>query len=90
MNETLKAALGVRVKAYQAAINRMREAIENDPEAWDATQELRESVELVRCLIRLVDGRTVRELHQAFGAPGDFGYESVVGAALDATYRGAP
>jgi hypothetical protein len=89
VSETLKAALGVRVKAYQAAINRMREAIENDQEAWDATQELREAVELVRCLSRLVDGRTVCELHQAFGAPGDFGYESVIGAALDATYRGA-
>jgi hypothetical protein len=87
MNEKLKAAIVTRANTYRAAIDKLRDAVEHDQEAWAAANELREAVELVRCLGRLVEGRTVQELHKAFGAPGDFGYESAIGSVLDATYR---
>jgi hypothetical protein len=45
-------------------------------------------VELVRCLRRLLAGRSVDEVHRAFGAPGDFGYETAIGDALSRVYRG--
>lgn len=84
----LQKAIMLRESDYSAAIDRLRSIIENDPEAWDATADLREAVELVRCLRRLLDGRDVLEIHRAFGAPGDFGYETPIGEALAKTYRG--
>lgn len=84
----LEAALLKRIDSYKAAIERLRAVVENDPEAWDATSDLREAVELVRCLRRLLEDRSVAEIHRAFGAPGDFGYETPIGAALDKVYRG--
>jgi hypothetical protein len=87
---TLTAALMSRAAAYRSAIERIRESVGcDDNDALAATRDLREAVELVRCLARLVDGRDVRELHAAFGAPGDFGYESEIGAALWAAYSSA-
>lgn len=95
MNETskpspLQSVLIQRATAYSQAIDRLREnGLNEEPDAVsDAIQDLREAVELTRCLRRLLDGRTVREIHAAFGAPGDFGYETALGAALDRTYRG--
>lgn len=49
---------------------------------------LREAEELVRCLRRLVGFCTPDDIHKAFGAPGDFGYETPIGAALAKVYRG--
>ena len=51
-------------------------------------QLLREAVEMTGCMRRLLAGRTIDEIHRAFGAPGDFGYETPIGAALAAAYRG--
>jgi hypothetical protein len=45
--------------------------------------KLNNASELVRILARLVEGRSI---HQAFGAPGDFGYDTPIGAALSAYY----
>lgn len=42
-------------------------------------RELNQSAELVRVLARIIEGKSVRE---AFGAPGDFGYETPIGSAL--------
>ena len=53
-----------------------------------ATDELRRTVRLLGCLRRLVVGRTPQELHEAFGAPGDWGYEIPLGDALYKLYRG--
>jgi hypothetical protein len=44
---------------------------------------LRESAELIRVLARIVFGKTI---HQAFGAPGDWGYQTEIGQALYALY----
>lgn len=88
----LEAALVARTTHYQAAIDRLRDLapahIEND--VYECTSALREAVELVRCLRRLVGGLTVTEIHRAFGAPGDFGYETPIGDALSRLYRGGP
>lgn len=93
MSAPLETALLQRAGDYAAAIDRLRD-LADDSEVGDAilkrTYALREAVELVRCLRRLVRGRSIEELHAAFGAPGDFGYESAIGDALARTYRGEP
>lgn len=87
-NEVLRAALEKRVRVYDAAIERLRSAVELDADLFRASGALREAIELVRVLRRLVLGRSAFELHEAFGAPGDFGYETPIGAALNTVYRG--
>ena len=42
------------------------------------------AAELLRVLARIIEGKP---LHVAFGAPGDFGYETPIGAALYRYYR---
>lgn len=51
---------------------------------------LLEAVELVACLRRILPTLTRDELHRAFGAPGDFGYDTPVGDALHRIYHAAP
>jgi hypothetical protein len=48
------------------------------------TQELKEASELIRVLGRLLAGKSV---HEAFGAPGDWGYDTPIGDALLDVYR---
>lgn len=48
------------------------------------TQELKDAAELIRVLARLLGGKSV---HEAFGAPGDWGYEHPVGRAILEVYR---
>lgn len=69
----------------RAAIERLRqEDLLSDAEYW----ALQKVVALAGCLRRLLPERTVADLHSAFGAPGDFGYDTAVGVALDRLYRG--
>lgn len=84
--KALQDVLYSRSREYVSAIDRLMDHVENDPEAYDAARSLREAVELVGCLRRLVEGRTLQEVHRAFGAPGDFGYETPIGAALAKLY----
>jgi len=56
-------------------------------EVESLTRELRDAVEFARCLRRVVPSLTVSQIHRAFGAPGDFGYETPIGAALADIYR---
>lgn len=44
---------------------------------------LRDAADLLRVLAHVVDGRP---LAKAFGSPGDWGYDTEVGAALAAAY----
>lgn len=85
-------ALEQRHRAYLAAIDRLRDLAspEAENETCDLTATLREAVTLVGCLRRLTQGRTATEIHQAFGAPGDFGYDTPLGDALSSLYRGEP
>lgn len=48
------------------------------------TQDLRNAAELIRVLARLLAGKSV---HEAFGAPGDWGYDTPIGDALLEVYR---
>jgi len=41
--------------------------------------------ELLNCLARILEGK---EIHKAFGAPGDWGYGTPIGDALMAAYSG--
>lgn len=85
-------AIAKRERLYRDGIDRLRElapaAAEN--EVHEITSLLREAIELAGCCRRLTHGRTAREIHDAFGAPGDFGYENEIGAALARIYRGDP
>ena len=85
----LQAAIETRAREYDTAIDRLRglASDETESEVFDLTILLREAVALARCLRRLTQGRTTEELHKAFGAPGDFGYGTPIGSALDRVYR---
>lgn len=87
-NARLTAALVTREGELSRAIERLREMAsdEDEEEIYEITRGLREAVELVRCLRRMTQHRTAQEIHQAFGAPGDFGYETPIGEALANIY----
>lgn len=42
--------------------------------------------ELIRCLARAVEEMDAGTVHRAFGAPGDFGYQTPIGDALARVY----
>lgn len=44
-----------------------------------------DAAELMRVLARVLEGK---EIHRAFGAPGDWGYGTPIGDALAKAYRG--
>lgn len=79
-------ALRQREKDYTAALDLLRETADDGDFA--DVRVLREAIELVRCLRRLVPHCNVGVIHRAFGAPGDFGYDTPVGDALSRIYRG--
>lgn len=87
-NKILVQAIAERERQYRDAIDRVRMNIENDPEAWDATTLLREAIGIIGCLRRLLPDVSVDAVYRAFGAPGDFGYETTIGDALYRLYRG--
>ena len=86
----LVAAIRSREADYAGSLDHLIEHVESDVDATGHAQQLREAVELVRCLRRLVPHCTVEQIHKAFGAPGDFGYETAIGDALARFYRGKP
>lgn len=91
-HKQLSDALVKREREYATAIDRLVELAsrEAENEVYDITVLLREALEMTRCLRRLVPSVSLRELHRAFGAPGDFGYETPIGDALYRLYRGEP
>src|SRR5690606_16403313 len=88
----LQEAIMRRESDYLSAIDRLREIAsdEDENQVYSLTSALREAITLVGCLRRLVADRSVSEIHRAFGAPGDFGYETLIGDALYRTYQGEP
>jgi hypothetical protein len=84
----LKKAIMKRERVYSDAVTSLRDMTSESEDATQHIQALREAVALVCCLRRLVDGKTPNEIHQAFGAPGDFGYDTPIGDALARLYRG--
>ena len=61
-----------------------RTANEDDP-----SRLIYASVQFALCLAHLIDngGIDVGKIHSAFGSPGDWGYTSKIGAALEMIYR---
>lgn len=86
-NIQLVEALRLRESAYSDAFDRARSGDDMD---GDSVRALREAIELTRCLRRLVPDCNVGAIHRAFGAPGDFGYDTPIGDALIRIYRGEP
>ena len=84
----LERALNERENACYAAIDKLRDIAPSDieTEVHELTSTLRDAVYLVSCLRRLTRGRSPREIHDAFGAPGDFGYQTPLGDALFRLY----
>lgn len=80
--------LSEQARAYSDALERLRDLASPDAEeeVYRLTRELRTAVTLVGCLSRLVEGVSTREILEAFGAPGDFGYETPIGDALARAY----
>ena len=72
--ETGQLAAALRNKA--AALRNV-----NVAEEWEY-QVLRDAADLLRVLAHVVDGKP---LAKAFGSPGDWGYESEIGAAIVAS-----
>ncbi|WP_411887389.1 hypothetical protein [Hydrocarboniphaga effusa] len=61
----------------------VREAAEENETLADADGAMLGAYELLLSLARLLDGKS---LHGAFGAPGDWGYDSDIGRALYGIY----
>lgn len=82
-------ALTERERLYRDGIARLRElsSDEAENEVYDITFLLREAVDLVGVLRRLMPSASDKGMHDAFGAPGDWGYGAPIGAALDTFYR---
>lgn len=88
MNATddLVQAIREREHAYAAALDRLVENAATDPEVMAAKVTLQEALHLVRCLRRLLRGRTPLEVFDALLLPGNFGKESAIRAALTRLY----
>lgn len=86
--DILAVALSQRQRDYRDALDRIVAEVGDNQEAYASARLLREAIELVGCLRRLLPACDVTQLHAAFGAPGDFGYETPVGDALSRLYHG--
>lgn len=85
----------LRDKAYEAVESKLAadgdgdDADESKPDKiGKASGRVRASICLVGVLRKLCKGRSLQELYAAFGAPGDWGYETELGNALARFYRG--
>jgi hypothetical protein len=87
MTKILIDAINARVADYTRGLDAALDSIENDPEAYDKVHTLREAIELVRCLRRIIQDLPINAIYKAFGAPGDFGYDTPIGDALSRLYR---
>lgn len=59
-----------------------------EDEVYRLTRKVDLCVRLVGVLRRLCGDYTTDGIYKAFGAPGDFGYETLIGDALYRVYRG--
>lgn len=71
------------LRAYQ---QRFRDARHAEEENTDLRQLLSDAGEFAAVLARIVEGK---DLHAAFGAPGDWGYQTEIGQGLYEHYSEA-
>jgi hypothetical protein len=92
--DRLESAIDGECAAVRRAIDRLSD-LDCESEKWekiedlvrDVVRDLRMTEALFGPLSRLVKGRSAREIHEAFGSPGDYGYDTPIGAALYAIYQ---
>ena len=89
-NAVLGNVLVKREREYDAALDTVRGVADSDPRTWEAYLLLSEAVETARCMRRVLPILNIAQVHHAFGAPGDFGYETPIGDALSRLYRSGP
>jgi hypothetical protein len=82
-HKILQEAINDRIDDYRDAFDWLENHAPDE-----AREDAREALELVRCLRRALPHLTAEQVHAAFGAPGDFGYNTPVGNALARLYRG--
>lgn len=67
-------------------VSDLLEADDGSEEAMRKREAIRTAQTLLECLCALTKGRTMRSIHDAFGAPGDFGYQTPIGQDLRKIY----
>lgn len=94
-------ALGRQMIEARDALNELIEAVEESGEYDDDPDDeetdratlmslkntVSTAIDLIDALKKLARDRTLGELHDAFGAPGEWGYETAFGKALWKFYR---
>lgn len=89
--ERLQAALRSVASEVDSSIDAIRASVDSGPLEPDVTfqhaMKLRLAPVLLAVLRRLVQGASPAAIYEAFGAPGDFGYDTQLGSALDELYR---
>jgi len=71
-------------KNLAAVIRQRADASDLSKDDHELSAEEHDNAESLRCLARILEGK---EIHRAFGAPGDWGYGTPIGDALAAAYR---
>lgn len=74
--------MGMDTKPLSKALRQRADSM--DAAGEDTPDYDHRDAELIRCLARMVEGKDV---YRAFGAPGDWGYNTPIGAALKETYN---
>lgn len=81
------AELAKVVRKMAAALNEARDTVRDLNDQSDKLDEaagtMFDAAELVLCLARMLEGKDV---HAAFGAPGDWGYHTAIGQTLYRLY----
>lgn len=77
------ADLGKAIRAEADKVSHVRYELRDSSDESERDDrlyhDLDHSAELVRVLARIIEGKSI---HEAFGSPGDFGYETPIGSAL--------
>jgi hypothetical protein len=83
----MNAELITAIRNAAAEADKARDAVRNIDDGSDELDEaagaIFDAAELARCLARLLEGKSI---HDAFGAPGDWGYHTKIGQALYRLY----
>lgn len=87
-NQKLHDTLRLQETKYQVALDYVVTFIERNDGLYEEARILRDAIEVAKATRRIVERLSVAQVHEAFGAPGDWGYDTPIGAALSDTYRG--
>lgn len=87
MSAALKKVIQEEVYECRGLLSRIKEALWEHPEFTGADfRKIGIVLELANCGARLAELADVPSVHKAYGAPGDFGYDTPTGEALSELY----